>query len=499
MIKADHLCFCWTLVVKAERDLQKIWFKKPKKPLYFTSLLCFLLKYDPRLLILNPEAAPGCRCDVCMSLQINSEPNLLHSALVPNFGFRPKNNSRSFTSVIFTYYHPRFPLRFHLHWFFPHPPSFLPSFHRLLSSPCVTSFLCLPPYFISLPCSVCLGLSVFFSPSVCVTVPVTGEVIEFLMKLVAADTTSWEWKSKKERERERFCLRGVIFVLHKIFKTPAFILIAAGLCVVTGVCEWSLYQSVYRLRVSDGFNVCVRARSAQRETERARNFGDCVNEERRGEGGWGVGLNPRWMKQPSVILHRSYEMRGGGTCLGGEWTMSGRREKREAVNFQPKWGGTNLLVFSLEILAKQHLMQSLVSSNSLVLPFSTFLLFPVIQAWFFISLLWLHPLVLVPFVLHACTFYLIFSLSFLCLFLLLSSFASSPVSLAVSSSFTSPYLFFAPCSRSSIFVSFSPISFCFSPFLLYSHVQFLFSSLFTLTFPSPLFTFPIPCFSHFLP
>lgn len=39
--------------------------------------------------------------------------------------------------------------------------------------------------------------------------------------------------------------------------------------------------------------LCVRARSAQRETERARNFGDCVNEERRGEGGWGVGLNPR--------------------------------------------------------------------------------------------------------------------------------------------------------------------------------------------------------------
>lgn len=319
------------------------------------------------------------------------------------------------------------------------------------------------------------------------------------MKLVAADTTSWEWKSEKERERERFCLRGVIFVLHKIFKTPAFILIAAGLCVVTGMCEWSLYQSAYRLRVSDGFNVCVRARSAQRETERARNFGDCVNEERRGEGGWGVGLNPRWMKQPSVILHHSYETRGGGTCLGGEWTMSGRREKREAVNFQPKWGGTNLLVFSLEILAKQHLMQSLVSSNSLVLPFSTFLLFPVIQAWFFISLLRLHPLVLVPFVLHACTFYLIFSLSFLCLFLLLSSFASSPVSLTVSSSFTSPYLFFAPCSRSSIFVSFSPISFCFSPFLLYSHVQFLFSSLFTLTFPSPLFTLSIPCFSHFLP
>lgn len=319
------------------------------------------------------------------------------------------------------------------------------------------------------------------------------------MKLVAADTTSWEWKSEKERERERFCLRGVIFVLHKIFKTPAFILIAAGLCVVTGMCEWSLYQSAYRLRVSDGFNVCVRARSAQRETERARNFGDCVNEERRGEGGWGVGLNPRWMKQPSVILHHSYETRGGGMCLGGEWTMSGRREKREAVNFQPKWGGTNLLVFSLEILAKQHLMQSLVSSNSLVLPFSTFLLFPVIQAWFFISLLRLHPLVLVPFVLHACTFYLIFSLSFLCLFLLLSSFASSPVSLTVSSSFTSPYLFFAPCSRSSIFVSFSPISFCFSPFLLYSHVQFLFSSLFTLTFPSPLFTLSIPCFSHFLP
>lgn len=147
----------------------------------------------------------------------------------------------------------------------------------------------------------------------------------------------------------------------------------------------------------------------------------------------------------------------------------------------------------------QHLMQSLVSSNSLVLPFSTFLLFPVIQAWFFISLLRLHPLALVPFVLHACTFYLIFSLSFLCLFLLLSSFASSPVSLTVSSSFTSPYLFFAPCSRSSIFVSFSPISFCFSPFLLYSHVQFLFSSLFTLTFPSPLFTLSIPCFSHFLP
>lgn len=319
------------------------------------------------------------------------------------------------------------------------------------------------------------------------------------MKLVAADTTSWEWKSEKERERERFCLRGVIFVLHKIFKTPAFILIAAGLCVVTSMCEWSLYQSAYRLRVSDGFNVCVRARSAQRETERARNFGDCVNEERRGEGGWGVGLNPRWMKQPSVILHHSYETRGGGTCLGGEWTMSGRREKREAVNFQPKWGGTNLLVFSLEILAKQHLMQSLVSSNSLVLPFSTFLLFPVIQAWFFISLLRLHLLVLVPFVLHACTFYLIFSLSFLCLFLLLSSFASSPVSLTVSSSFTSPYLFFAPCSRSSIFVSFSPISFCFSPFLLYSHVQFLFSSLFTLTFPSPLFTLSIPCFSHFLP
>lgn len=143
---------------------QKIWFKKPKKPLYLTSLLCFLLKYDPQLLILNPEAAPGCRCDVCMSLQINSEPNLLHSALVTKFGFGPKNNSRSFTSVIFTYYHPRFPLSFHLHWFFPHPLSFLPSFHRLLSSPCVTSFLCLPPYFISLRCSVCLGLSVFFSP-----------------------------------------------------------------------------------------------------------------------------------------------------------------------------------------------------------------------------------------------------------------------------------------------------------------------------------------------
>lgn len=340
MIKADHLCFCWTLVVKAERDLQKIWFKKPKKPLYLTSLLCFLLKYDPQLLILNPEAAPGCRCDVCMSLQINSEPNLLHSALVTKFGFGPKNNSRSFTSVIFTYYHPRFPLSFHLHWFFPHPLSFLPSFHRLLSSPCVTSFLCLPPYFISLRCSVCLGLSLFF-PSVCVTVPVTGEVIEFLMKLVAADTTSWEWKSEKERERERFCLRGVIFVLHKIFKTPAFILIAAGLCVVTGMCEWSLYQSAYRLRVSDGFNVCVRARSAQRETERARNFGDCVNEERRGEGGWGVGLNPRWMKQPSVILHHSYETRGGrnvfrrgmnnereeGETRGGELSTEVRRNK----------------------------------------------------------------------------------------------------------------------------------------------------------------------------
>lgn len=213
MIKADHLCFCWTLVVKAERDLQKIWFKKPKKPLYLTSLLCFLLKYDPQLLILNPEAAPGCRCDVCMSLQINSEPNLLHSALVPNFGFGPKNNSRSFTSVIFTYYHPRFPLSFHLHWFFPHPLSFLPSFHRLLSSPCVTSFLCLPPYFISLRCSVCLGLSVFFFVfSVCVTVPVTGEVIEFLMKLVAADTTSWEWKSEKERERERGFVCGVLYL-----------------------------------------------------------------------------------------------------------------------------------------------------------------------------------------------------------------------------------------------------------------------------------------------
>lgn len=499
MIKADHLCFCWTLVVKAERDLQKIWFKKPKKPLYLTSLLCFLLKYDPQLLILNPEAAPGCRCDVCMSLQINSEPNLLHSALVTKFGFGPKNNSRSFTSVIFTYYHPRFPLSFHLHWFFSPPSLFSP----LLPPTLIISLCHFIPLFTSLfyfPSLLGLSrsLSLFF-PSVCVTVPVTGEVIEFLMKLVAADTTSWEWKSEKERERERFCLRGVIFVLHKIFKTPAFILIAAGLCVVTGMCEWSLYQSAYRLRVSDGFNVCVRARSAQRETERARNFGDCVNEERRGEGGWGVGLNPRWMKQPSVILHHSYETRGGGTCLGGEWTMSGRREKREAVNFQPKWGGTNLLVFSLEILAKQHLMQSLVSSNSLVLPFSTFLLFPVIQAWFFISLLRLHPLVLVPFVLHACTFYLIFSLSFLCLFLLLSSFASSPVSLTVSSSFTSPYLFFAPCSRSSIFVSFSPISFCFSPFLLYSHVQFLFSSLFTLTFPSPLFTLSIPCFSHFLP
>lgn len=140
-------------------------------------------------------------------------------------------------------------------------------------------------------------------------------------------------------------------------------------------------------------------------------------------------------------------------------------------------------------------MQSLVSSNSLVLPFSTFLLFPVIQAWFFISLLWLHPLVLVPFVLHACTFYLIFSLSFLCLFLLLSSFESSPVSLTVSSSFTSPYLFFAPCSCSSILVSFSPISFCFSPFLLYSHVQFLFSSLFTLPFPFPAFLISFPNFS----
>lgn len=45
--------------------------------------------------------------------------------------------------------------------------------------------------------------------------------------------------------------------------------------------------------MSDGFNVCVCACSAPRETERARNFGDCVNEERRGEGGWRVGLNPR--------------------------------------------------------------------------------------------------------------------------------------------------------------------------------------------------------------
>lgn len=45
--------------------------------------------------------------------------------------------------------------------------------------------------------------------------------------------------------------------------------------------------------MSDGLNVCVCVRSVQRETERARNFGDCVNEERRGEGGWRVGLNPR--------------------------------------------------------------------------------------------------------------------------------------------------------------------------------------------------------------
>lgn len=298
------------------------------------------------------------------------------------------------------------------------------------------------------------------------------------MKLVAADTTSWEWKSEKERERERFCLRGVIFVLHKIFKTPAFILIAAGLCVVTGMCEWSLYQSAYRLRVSDGFNVCVRARSAQRETERARNFGDCVNEERRGEGGWGVGLNPRWMKQPSVILHHSYETRGGGTCLGGEWTMSGRREKREAVNFQPKWGGTNLLVFSLEILAKQHLMQSLVSSNSLVLPFSTFLLFPVIQAWFFISLLRLHPLVLVPFVLHACTFYLIFSLSFF------SLLVSSPLLVCILSRLIDCVLIFH-LTLSILCSLFSLIYFCFllSDILLFFSIPPLFSCSVLVFFP----------------
>lgn len=136
-------------------------------------------------------------------------------------------------------------------------------------------------------------------------------------------------------------------------------------------------------------------------------------------------------------------------------------------------------------------MQSLVSSNSLVLPFSTFLLFPVIQAWFFISAL-ASPTCPRP--LRLARLYLLFDLlSFFSLLI------SSPFLVCILSRLIDCVLVFH-LTLSILCSLFLLIYFCFffSDILLFFSIPPLFSCSVLVFFPL-YFTFPIPCFSHFLP